>query len=272
MRKNKIGVAFMVSVLALAGIGLTYAGWTDTILVSGTVQNGDVDIDVVAYSGTWIWKTVSDHGLIRHHEFSVEPDYHVDPTGWTGDDLYENGGDYMLVSSAWAETGNDPIDPDHDTVCCVFDNLFPCQDFTIDFVLHYDGSIPAQINGPILIDTCADFDDNGNPIGELPTDFKGSGYNWLEYLWYVENQDGIDNGGIDAKAYRIYDTEDDGWDFDDIAYDEPVGIGYQLHNCNYVYVELTIHIPQDDDYQGLSGGFYTGLEVIQFDEGPAYQE
>ena len=56
MRKNRIGALFMVSVLALAGIGISYAGFTDTITVSGTVNTATVDLDIIAYSCTKVWK------------------------------------------------------------------------------------------------------------------------------------------------------------------------------------------------------------------------
>lgn len=260
--KNKMGAMFLITILALAGIGISYAGWTDSITVTGTVETGDVDINLVGwYSGTWVWKLIAEHGLVYHHGFSTSPNYDVDPQGFPDSD------NHMLVSHAWAQ----PVAGADDAVDCTFDNLFPCQDFVVDFILHYDGSIPAQVNGPILIDT-----NDGND-GELPDNFKNSGMDWLEYLWYVEMEDNdITDGGILVEAYRCepeHENPDNaeeitGWDITD----EVVDVGYQLHWCNYVYVKITIHIPQDNDYQNLSGGFSTALEVIQWDEGPSFTQ
>ena len=50
MRRNKIGSMFLVSVLALAGIGISYAGFSDSISVYGTVDTATVNLDIVAYS------------------------------------------------------------------------------------------------------------------------------------------------------------------------------------------------------------------------------
>ena len=56
MEKNKIGTIFLISVLALAGIGASYAGMTDSIKIYGTVKTATVDLEIDSYSGTWIWK------------------------------------------------------------------------------------------------------------------------------------------------------------------------------------------------------------------------
>ena len=56
MKQNKIGTIFIVTALALAGIGVSYAGLTDVIIVSGTVDTATVDLIVDWYSGTIVWK------------------------------------------------------------------------------------------------------------------------------------------------------------------------------------------------------------------------
>ena len=56
MNKNKIGTLFLVSTLALAGVGVSYAGLFDEIFVSGYVEAATVDIVVDSYSGTYVWK------------------------------------------------------------------------------------------------------------------------------------------------------------------------------------------------------------------------
>ena len=57
MKRNKLGSIFLVSILALAGVGISYAGFTDEIFIYGTVNTATVDIVVVPwFSGTWVWK------------------------------------------------------------------------------------------------------------------------------------------------------------------------------------------------------------------------
>jgi len=45
MRKNKIGAMFLASAIALAFIGSSYAMWSETIIMNGTVTTGTINID-----------------------------------------------------------------------------------------------------------------------------------------------------------------------------------------------------------------------------------
>ena len=59
-KKGKIGTIFLVSILALAGVGISYAGFTDYIFVYGTVDTATVDIELTDwYSGTFVWNGFS---------------------------------------------------------------------------------------------------------------------------------------------------------------------------------------------------------------------
>ena len=253
MRKNKVGIMFLVSMLAMAGIGISYAGWTDTISVEGTVSTGNVDINLVAYSGTWVYK-LEDHGIARVHNRYYPTPTHEVPTGA----IFVEPNGWVAAGYATPTVGADNLIVD-DAVTLTYVNLFPCQDMVADFILHYDGSIPARVTGPIIIATTSS--ENG-------LNFKGSGMNWLEYLYTMYDQTPY---GIKINAYRIYPPENgqgnsNDWNDWVIAEDEPVLPGYQLEECNYVYVEVIIHIPQDPHYMGLSGTFSTTLEVKQWNE------
>ena len=56
MKRNKIGTLFLVTVLSLAGLGVAYAGFTDSISIFGTVNTATVELDIEAYSGTDVYK------------------------------------------------------------------------------------------------------------------------------------------------------------------------------------------------------------------------
>ena len=56
MRKNKIGTIFIVLIFALTGIGITYSGFTDNIQIHGIVDTATVELEIVDYSGTDVWK------------------------------------------------------------------------------------------------------------------------------------------------------------------------------------------------------------------------
>lgn len=130
MKKNKVGMLFLVSMLAIAGIGVSYAGFSDTLTIAGNVQAATVQWNVVGYSGTWVWKVwgtgITDEIIITH-----DPIFVPDPA------VYPNS---LLVSWAKAELGTAPTD-----VQVTFHNIFPCVDFVADVDIAYVGTIPAKI-------------------------------------------------------------------------------------------------------------------------------
>jgi hypothetical protein len=150
---------------------------------------------------------------------------------------------YELVSWSFATPdgvppsipGNDVVDPingDYD-VYLNWDNLFPGQDFKVDFVFQYTGSIPAKL--------------------------------WADYV-LVNDDDGLlqqllDDEAVNIKAYTATGTPGQAWH---INMGEPVDVGYQIHTGEYIYVKMTIHLPQNNWYQGLSGSFAASIGAIQW--------
>jgi len=271
MIKNKVGVIFLVSILTLAGIGISYAGFTDTIYVYGEVDTATVDIDWIGwYSGTWVFKIwgfeetpdkippyfdnvelydLDDEILIYNgfeNNFQGQNNLETSVISWAED----HNGQAELVSSAYAGPGGmhpDPtgVDKQYD-VDMTYDNLFPCIDFCADFIFHYDGSIPAKID-----------------VADIFT-FD----TWLKELWNMYQKQPNEGFGAWVEAYRAYPHIVNGgpitgWTID---YDDPVDVGYQLHQCYYVYVKLCIHLPQDNIYQGLSGKFFGKIGVKQWND------
>lgn len=234
MKSAKLGAIFLMSVLALAGIGMGYAAWTDTITIDGTINTGDVDLNVVALSGYWVYKILPTHGTFEWHGWANME------TGEPLDDIEAVSGYVMadLELIAYSTARMDLTDPDGDTVILTWHNLFPCIDFITDIVFHYDGSIPAIIDDTTFynIETGAD---------------------WVNDL--IASED------VWAMCYR---TEDP------IAYIKPdlmpigeeVWVGYQLHECNYFKLDIHFHIPQDPIYMGLTASGSAEINVIQWNE------
>ena len=98
MKRDKIEALFLVSVLALSGIGIAYAGWTDTIFVSGTVQTGYVGYEVTEYTGTWVWKHYADEDGNQLHEtvvhFGPVADSDINGDGIYNDDSHPDAAIY----------------------------------------------------------------------------------------------------------------------------------------------------------------------------------
>jgi len=241
MKKNKIGAIFLISVLALASIGISYAGFTDTIYVYGTVKTATVELDLEAYSGTDVYKVWGpdiqpDDEVRIFRGYSFERPNPADPAEIRTYFGLPETTNVELISSAWSHdyTG----DGDYD-IGMTFDNLFPCIDFTADFILHYEGSIPAKVNVTEWI---------------LYTD-------WLQELYVA--------GGVTVEAYRCNVPNPDqalGPDNYPTLTQEVVDLGTQLHYCDYVIVMLTLHLPQNNYWQDKSGEFAGKIGVIQWNE------
>ena len=220
MRKNKVGSIFLVSMLALAGLGISYAGFSDIIYVSGTVNTAELSLMVVDYSGTWVYKSITDadpHGYV----YTRDPDFELDPD----DD------DGFLVASAFAREGGE----DEADVVFVFDNLFPCFWFWADFEFKYEGTIPARLWADIYTED-----------------------EWLEDLWAL--------GEVKIEFY-LWTLVDGGWQWVEIFPDD----GYQVHGGEEFKVEIGIHIPQNNMWQGLEGEFGAYIYALQWNETPAQQ-
>ncbi|RLE40776.1 hypothetical protein DRJ16_06895 [Candidatus Woesearchaeota archaeon] len=224
--------------MALAGIGAGYAAWTDTIYIKGTVNTGTVDLNVVAYSGTWVYK-VYPHDIFTWHGWANPK------TGEPMDDIdlliseqFNGAEKYELIAYATAyKAGNDKVQ-------VVWYNLFPCIDFWVDIVFHYDGSIPARI--------------------ATTTDYKIiKGQEWIGQLEA--------DGGLNAWCYRTEDPTP--YIKPDLMpkYEE-VWIGYQLHQCNYFKLDIWAHLPQDPYYMGKSGKAVAQIEVVQWNEYDYYPQ
>jgi len=143
MKTAKLGAIFLVSLIALAGIGAGYAAWTDTLYIHGEVNTGSVGWQITEYSGTWVYKVplgipgadppIDDEIAVRHYTY---------PAGWTGP-LMVNG--WIPIAHAYAYKGAD----DHHAIV-EFDNIFPCINFEADLVITYTGTVPGKINAVIL--------------------------------------------------------------------------------------------------------------------------
>ncbi len=134
--KNKLGVIFAVSVMALAGIGISYAGFTDTITVHGSVTTATVTHTIGStFSGTWVYK-VYGTGAPTH-------EIYVDHTGLGITEvqrLYPTAIVLGPIASATAAPGTG-----YD-VELTWTNIFPCIDFCCDFDFTYTGTIPVKVN------------------------------------------------------------------------------------------------------------------------------
>jgi predicted ribosomally synthesized peptide with SipW-like signal peptide len=225
---KKISMIMLALVVALGGLGIGYAAWTDTVTVTGTVNTGDVDLVVVDYSGTYVWKTPGiDDPTSGTNDITVE-------TGWMSQignpaniagviDAFPNDGEADIdpVACATAVEGQTP-----DDIVVTFSNLFPCIDFSADFLLHYEGSIPVKVSAETV------------EITGIPVDAAT-----VSYKWYESDETG-------AMLEEILDP-----------------MYYQLHYCDYVIVKVVVHVAQVPESMNITTGVINGeITVTQWNE------
>ena len=214
---KKIGLLCLALVLALGALGVGYAAWIDTIHIEGTVNTGSVDINVEYYSGTDIYKDLDTEEMVTVY-------WVKDAAGsiiWSSGQPPTNG---FLV--AWAAAAPGQGD---DTVVISYNNTFPCETLVADFIVHYEGTVPAMVTA------------------EINTDDQ-----WLEDLW---------NSG-DAGVFGALVDMDAGFEFIAPIVELPI----QMHYCDYAKVWLWFHLPQDDTLMNQSGSFNATITAIQWNK------
>jgi len=236
-RLGKFGIVFLALALVLSVTGAAFASWTDKVTIDGTVNTGEVNLEVVALSSTYVYKVPTTHECIILYELAdlegtplrqyvTDCDY-SDGTWYEYPEVWTPPGGAFVVASSVATPGAPGAD---DEVIVNATNLFPCICFGADILLHYDG-IPARI-----VDAEIDTEDE-----------------WL--LDLIANEE---------AGVAVFKSDEFGHLGDEIV----DVLGYQLHECDWIMVIMGVHIPQDDAYMGLSGSFTGELEVIQWNEYP----
>ena len=226
--QRKIGTIFLATAIALAGIGVSYAGFFDEINVVAVVDVANVDLDLVCYSCTLLWK-VWDYTILPTYdgltypaaEVAVYRGFNCDQAQVDIEALFSDlaifDGSWEFESSAKAYDAT-PADTTDNEVKMAWNNIFPCTDFKADFIFHYDGSIPAKIALPTITWTVG---------GDIPVTFQAFAMNWDD-----ANEDQIATCDELTEDYEITV-----W---------PI----QVHRCNFIMIVVTIHLPQDNLLQG----------------------
>ena len=228
---KKLGLIMMALVLALGTLGVGYAMWSDTVTITGNVTTGDVDIDQVITSDTWVYKVIATGAILFETE-ELSTNYltalplprEVDVDG----DL---AADHLLVATALTTIPNPTTAPK--AVKMDFSNLFPTSSDEIeaDLEFHYGGSIPVHVE---LVD--------------------------IAYTVV---------GGVDLTQYMSvkYFADQDGnatreWVL--VPNDEVQLL--QLHDCHWVRIVVYFDLPQDNTLMNASGTILGSIKVKQWNE------
>jgi predicted ribosomally synthesized peptide with SipW-like signal peptide len=214
---RKIGLLIMVLVVSLGVLGIGYAAWTDEVTISGSVDTGEVCVEItcpLSYSdglpasppytreegatSGFDWNATKPPG----NGFFIGAIQTDKDVGWTTDDCYvdlDGDGDLELRPS--------PIK----TVTITFHNLYPCYLNHIGFGIYNCGSIPVKLDHVTFTDDQGDVQTIYND-SYLVFDLSGNGVNDFEIQWGDNFGDQIEPGGfwsIDFYAHFIQDEDID---------------------------------------------------------------
>jgi hypothetical protein len=238
MGKKKIGLLALALVLALGALGVGYAAWEDSVTITGTVETGSVDIEIVDYSNTYVWKShdYENEIYIQHTWDNPGADRTSDPDPTSKVDAFpinlETGADDPTVdpvayADASAYSGAGAAYDIQVDIC----NAFPLTQLTADFLLHYKGTVPAKITVSRL-----DF-----------TPDAGNTYDLSPYV-HIKYYKSTIAGGTGEEITPA--------------------VGDQWHYCKYILVKIYILLPQEDGSQLQSGTIDGEITVKQWNEVP----
>lgn len=250
---KRMGLLALALVLALGSLGVTYAAWTDSVYVVGTVHTGNLDADICGVSSTFVYKVPGGQYGDLPPETFVDYYYSTDDD-YTPPDLPAGS---MLVAQATTintSVWKDPVTKeivDIDSAEMKFEGVFPGIDFMTDVELEYNGSIPAKIS---IVEITSDND----IVDELWGLWQDGG----QYgdTTYAPHTYGI---WIDAEL-----STDDGDTWIPIPNPDPnlpqEILGLQLEQEDLVHIQMHVLLPEEPVYEHLSLSFTGQITVKQW--------
>jgi hypothetical protein len=260
---KKIGLIMLALVIALGTLGVGYAMWQDIIWIDGTVNTGELEIDVEYVSGCDVYKLEESGGIWFYYwvrdavtgqlVHEVNPLSNVPET----ETLYPPAGTPLSYAYAEVPTG---YTVDDDYIKMTWVNAFPtkyqggARGLYADIIAHYTGTIPGHIT-------------------------------WGWYYGMDAKADWLyDNGFIDVYAFKTEVTKDcaDSPVVGGICYTVPGGTippydTIQMHDCEYIKVNVYVDLPQPEeipedtgwtqkDFQDTTIDFWIYLYATQWNE------
>ncbi len=230
---KKIGLISLALVLALGALGVAYAAWTDQVTIEGTVETGKLELTVKKYSGTWAYKNLDTSEVIVH-------------TGWANglDPIDGPTGNLKLTGYAVAMPGEEP-----DEIVVEYEGLYPGIDWKVDWLLHYEGTVPAKLwhthpvwSGP---DASAFEAITYSIPGQDPDRI---GYLYGEVWWSDADGGKGQNIGVSSDPAECEFT------------------GLQVHYCDHILMQFTLGLYQHSYSQGLEASFTSTINAIQWNK------
>ncbi len=207
---KKIGLMILALVLALGGLGVGYASWTDQIVISGAITTGDVCIEIICPVGP------------SGESEDPAPPYTV-IGGANANSLDLNalapGPDFWTSSYrtdknvAWVTSNCYDLTPPRKAVTLTFNNVYPCYLSHLAFALLNCGTIPIKMDHVVFRDDAgaelATIYQNGYEVFDL----SGNGIDDFEIYWGDNFGLQIEPGDGYSMDFYTHFMQDEGIDF-----------------------------------------------------------
>jgi len=237
---KKIGLLCFALVIALGGLGVGYAAWTDTVTINGTVNTGTVDLDIIETSSTFVFKDTdpavggSDEMVVVHQRKNMRPvvgmpTWNIINTPAIPTNPVEGNGPFDSIAWAYAYS------PADDEIRISIGNAFPLDDGTLkaDFILHYLGTIPVKVAVAGI----------GYTPRVVPEGCKSI------------------SDDVVIKYYEWDETTGKGAEIQ-----LPI-MGDQWEYCKHILVEISVDLGEEDPCDmGQTGEIYGRITVVQWNE------
>jgi hypothetical protein len=202
---KKIGFLVMALVLALGGLGIGYAHWSDTVIITQTVKTGEVSCGVFAVANEWPEAEGKDvcKVTVTNEGYRFEKNIVTVP----GDALFDPG-----------------IHKHYAKATIAIENYYPSLNIEEDFVISNAGTIPVKLEVDLQV-----------------TDPDGV-YKHLDlYLWVVHWVHTLPDGTVIHERVCSGSGKADL----ELPKIEACLESFQLHPCETLIIYMDKHLQQE---------------------------
>jgi predicted ribosomally synthesized peptide with SipW-like signal peptide len=122
-----LGWLCLATILSLGALGVAYASWSSSVVVNGTVQMGDVDLEYYNDNEDGLYPPVMDQS-----DNGIDPGKHLD--------IAQTSGEFIDTDS----------DGDYDKLAVDVENAYPGYYNECSTYVRCNGSLPIVINGAYI--------------------------------------------------------------------------------------------------------------------------
>ena len=204
---RKVGLIAVALVLALGALGVGFAAWTDTVIIDGTVDTGEVAIAIhcpISFADT---DQESPPILVTDGALQSSLDWNASAPG----PGFQNSLVKTGKNVGWVTSNCESLTPPIKAVTINFHNVYPCYANHIAFSISNIGTIPVKIDHVVFTDSLGR-SQTLYQTGYLVFDLSGNGVNDFELYWgdnFGVQQEPGGSWSIDFHTHFMQDEQID---------------------------------------------------------------